>query len=317
MIGTDLNRAADLLRRGETVAIPTETVYGLAANALDPIAVSRIFEIKGRPTFNPLILHVKDASELEKYVQDVPPKAYELIEKFWPGPLSILLKKKDSVPSLITAGLDTVVVRSPAHPMTSELLKMLEFPLAAPSANPFKSISPTSALHVENAFGDKLPYILDGGKATLGIESTIVSFAEEQATLLRLGSLPLEKIERITGPLKRKVKKNSNPSAPGQLDKHYSPEKSIILTTKLEEAILNYSNNSISIINFGPKKYAVNHQYNLSETGDMHEAAANLFEFLHRADADDSEIILAERVPDKGLGLAINDRLERASFAES
>jgi L-threonylcarbamoyladenylate synthase len=199
-IGKEVNRASQLLREGQLVGIPTETVYGLAANALDADAVLRIFEAKGRPHFDPLIMHLPDADAVKVHVRDIPPMALQLMDAFWPGPLTLVLPKQSHVPDIVTSGLDTVAVRVPSHPMTQALLRQLDFPLAAPSANLFGHVSPTTAQHVNAQLGDRIPYILDGGATTVGLESTIVGFEEGIPTIYRLGGLGVEEIERVVGP---------------------------------------------------------------------------------------------------------------------
>ncbi len=314
MIGNDLSRAADLLRAGEVVAIPTETVYGLAANALDPLAVSKIYAAKERPRFNPLIVHLSLKSNIEDYVSEFPAKAVQLAEAFWPGPMSLLLNKRDVLPEIVTAGLDSVVVRKPAHPIAQQLLEMLDFPLAAPSANPFKQISPTKAEHVERSMGDRIAYILEGGPSVVGLESTILDCRTDNIKALRLGGLSLEQIEKLIGPIELELSKHSNPQAPGQMDQHYSPAKGLYVVDDMEEAIANCKARYSLLLWDDSKAYPnAIEKYYLSRSKDLVEAASNLFEYLHRADEDMSEIIFAERVPNTGLGRAINDRLIRAS----
>ena len=316
MIGKDLNKAAELLRAGKIVAIPTETVYGLAANGLDALSVSKIFAAKQRPSFNPLILHLAASADPEDYALDLTASAKKLINAFWPGPLSILLKKKKIVPGIVTAGLDSVVLRKPAHPITQALLEKIDFPLAAPSANKFQGISPTVPQHVEDGLGSQNIYVLDGGASSIGLESTIVDCRTEPPTLLRYGGISREEIEDCIGEVKENIKENSNPSAPGQMDKHYATAKPLFLVDNLEEALSQYENVNISVISWN-KAYDSFSNYILSPSADLLEAAAQLYGCMHKADADASELILVERVPNKGLGLAINDRLQRASSSSN
>ena len=215
--GKNYKRAARLLAGGKLVAIPTETVYGLAANALDEYAVEQIFVTKGRPHFNPLIIHIGAKQELSKYVTEVPEMAQRLIDAFWPGPLTLLLPKKEIVPDLITASLPRVAVRMPNHPLTLQLLQSLDFPLAAPSANPFCYISPTRAVHVEQQIGEKIPYILDGGACEQGLESTIVGFEKGLPVVYRLGAITPEAIEAVAGQIKIHQKVSVQPVGPGML----------------------------------------------------------------------------------------------------
>ncbi|MFY0643461.1 MAG: threonylcarbamoyl-AMP synthase [Bacteroidia bacterium] len=312
MIGKDLNKAAEMLRTGNLVAIPTETVYGLAANALDPFAVSQIFAAKQRPEFNPLILHLAATDNPENYAETMTDSAIKLTKEFWPGPLSILLNKKKVVPDLVTGGLDSVVLRKPSHPLTQSLLEKLDFPLAAPSANKFQGISPTLPQHVQDSLGSKVSYILDGGASTIGLESTIVDCRTEPSTLLRYGGISLEEIEACVGEVQVQIKENSNPLAPGQMDKHYATSKPLFLVEDLEQAMLLYPKSSMSAISWNQKVDA-DFYYTLSSKQDLIEAAANLYGCMHDADSDASDLILVQKVPNKGLGLAINDRLKRAS----
>ncbi len=315
--GNQVSIAKEFLLKGEVVAVPTETVYGLAGNALDEKAVLLIFEIKNRPSFDPLIVHTDSLEKVKTFVSDLPEKAQRLAEHFWPGPLTLLLQKKSIVPDLVTSGLDTVAVRIPDHPLILELLRSLEFPLAAPSANPFGYISPTTAAHVNAQLGAKIPYILDGGECEIGIESTIVGFENEDVVIYRLGGLAIDEIERVVGKVKMMPHSSSDPKAPGMLKSHYAPRKPLFLNYKeaFVESTQAESTGYLLFDNFiggVPKE----NQRVLSRTGDMREAAHNLFAYLRELDALPVERILAERPPMKGLGLAINDRLQRASFSE-
>ena len=310
-IGKDINKAKELLAAGELVAIPTETVYGLAANALEVNAVMKIFQAKNRPVFDPLIVHVPTFGKAQLYSRNIPAKAGQLAQKFWPGPLTLLLEKKESIPDLVTAGLPTAGFRAPNHPVTRELLQLFDFPLAAPSANPFGYISPTTPKHVQDQLGDKISYILDGGPCQIGIESTIVGFDNHGAILYRTGGLRLEDIENITGKVRVEINTSSDPKSPGQLASHYAPRKKL-LVGHLPDLIAKHAGRKISVLSFS-SDYHVSTQYILSPSGDLQEAARNLFSALRELDAQPVEIILAEYVPDHGLGRAINDRLSRAS----
>lgn len=311
-IGVDVGKAADILNSGDLVAIPTETVYGLAANALLPNSVVRIFEAKKRPFFDPLIVHISSIHEVEKYASHFPKAAIDLCNKFWPGPLTVILPKKDLVPDLVTAGQKTVALRVPQHPLTLELLKRLEFPLAAPSANPFGYVSPTLASHVQAQLGNKIAYILDGGPSKVGLESTIVSFADGTPKILRLGGLSVLDIEAETGHLDQDIIQNSNPIAPGQLDKHYAPHCSFEIR---EPTADEFQKKSIALLRFQSyhAHFPKDQQLILSETGSLAEAARHLFDMMRRLDDLKFQLVLAEKVPNEGLGLAINDRLKRAS----
>ena len=227
--GIDLEKAKAILSRGELVAIPTETVYGLAANALNPDAVAKIFSVKNRPEFDPLIVHVPDLDSVDQYVDFIPLKARKLASLNWPGPLTMVLRKKSNIPDIVTAGMETVAIRCPDHILSRQLLKELPFPLAAPSANPFGYVSPTRAEHVNEQLGDKIQYILDGGPCSVGIESTIIGFEGDVPVVYRLGGLGLEKIESLIGNVELNLNSSSNPKAPGQLKSHYAPRKKIIV----------------------------------------------------------------------------------------
>jgi len=312
-IGKDINRAKQLLTEGKLVAIPTETVYGLAANALNEKAVLEIFKAKNRPQFDPLIVHVATLAQAEALASTFPVKAKALAQKFWPGPLTLLVPKKEIVPDLVTSGLNTVGLRCPDHTLTLQLLQSLSFPLAAPSANPFGYVSPTTPQHVNEQLGDKVAYILDGGECRVGIESTIVGFESEQPTVYRLGGLAVETIEPITGLLQVQLHSSSNPQAPGQLQSHYAPGKKIILGTQAQlQAQLKAGAGTIMFQNALPGIPA-NQQIILSANGNLEEAAQHLFAALRTLDKTTVEVILAELVPETGLGRAINDRLRRAA----
>jgi len=310
-IGTDIEKAASLLERGELVAIPTETVYGLAGNALSTSSVIKIFETKNRPQFDPIIVHVTGILNAEEYVEEIPDLASTLAQKFWPGPLTLLLKKKSIIPDLVTSGLDTVGIRCPNHPLTQQLLKKLSFPLAAPSANPFGYVSPTTPQHVNEQLGHKISYILDGGACDIGIESTIIGFEDEEPIVYRFGGLSLEQIQHVIGKIKTQTHSTSNPIAPGQLKSHYAPGKKVILG-RIEELLQHYPAHCSGILTFQQDLNSP-FQFILSPTGRLEEAAQNLFSALRGFDKMPIDVILAEFVPDEGLGRAINDRLRRAA----
>jgi L-threonylcarbamoyladenylate synthase len=311
ILGNDILEAKKYLADGNLVAIPTETVYGLAANALHAEAVTQIFEVKNRPTFDPLIVHVADLSAAEQYVTAFPKAARLLAEAFWPGPLTLLLPKKSIIPDIVTSGLDTVGIRSPKHPLTQQLLQSIPFPLAAPSANPFGYVSPTTALHVNDQLGSRIPYILDGGECQVGIESTIVGFEGDVPTIYRLGGLRVEDIEEIVGPVNVMIHSTSNPKAPGQLQSHYAPRKKVFLGD-IETLLKDFSPLTTGVLSF-KKDYGVKHQHILSLQGSVEEAAKNLFTALRAFDQMPINVIVAELLPEEGLGRAINDRLRRAA----
>ena len=307
--GKDIALSISLLKAGKLVAIPTETVYGLAANGYDPKAVAGIFEAKGRPHFDPLILHIGDIAQLDSLSIRFPEKAKKLAETFWPGPLTLILPKSDLVPDLVSSGLPTVGIRMPRHEMTLELLKSIDFPLAAPSANPFGYISPTSAQHVMDQLRGKIDYILDGGECAVGLESTIVSFLEGEAVILRKGGTPIEDIESVIGAVSVQTSSNSNPTAPGMLVSHYAP-RTPLLFGDIESLMAENKNRNFAVLGFSETHGQPGEL--LSKAGDLREAAQNLFSALRRLDTGNYELILAEAMPEKGLGVAINDRLRRA-----
>ncbi len=314
-IGTDINFAVELLNRGELVAIPTETVYGLAGNALNEAAVLKIFTAKNRPQFNPLIIHVSSFDLLEKYVTHIPSKARLLADKFLPGPLTFLLPKKDIIPDLVTAGSDKVAVRIPDHPLTKALLQQLEFPVAAPSANPFGYVSPTSAQHVYDGLKGKIPYILDGGECKVGLESTIISFDENENIIVhRAGGVALEEIDKISVEKDRlHTHAHEMPDAPGQLKSHYATHTPLVVG-EIKELLRQNTDKKIAVIGFTKTHHhpAIVYQATLAPSGKLEEAAKNLFKTLREIDTIEADIILAEKFPAIGLGLAINDRLNRA-----
>lgn len=315
MISKDINLAVQHLNDNGIIGFPTETVYGLAGNAFETEAIHKIFEVKKRPTFNPLIVHIKGIEDLVHVAQEIPPMAYELANAFWPGPLTFILKKQPHIPNLVTADQDTVAVRVPNHPVALELLRHLDFPLVAPSANPFTSISPTSAEHVENYFGNQINMVLDGGECTAGIESTIIGFENNRVVVYRLGALALEEIEKVTGSVTLLNKKNKKPIAPGMLLKHYAPKTDFILTRNVQEELDWYSDKKIGLLLYNTliPDFEKKNQIVLSMESDLQIAASRLYNAMHQLDKMNLDIIIAERFPEYSLGVSINDRLERAS----
>jgi L-threonylcarbamoyladenylate synthase len=316
MISDNIDKAVEILNNNDLVAIPTETVYGLAGNIYSEEAISKIFEIKNRPFFNPLIVHIHSIKQLDELTNYIPPKAQLLADAFWPGALTLVLKKNSKVPNIITAGKDTVAIRMPNHPTTLALLEQLNFPLAAPSANPFGCISPTKAIHVEEYFGNSLQMVLEGGDCKNGIESTIIGFEGDVPVLYRLGAISIEDIEKAIGTVKIiNTRENIAPDAPGMLEKHYAPLTSTYLESDIEAAIKSFSNKKIGLLLLSKKidNPQIVHQEILTEHGDLHEAATNLYAALHVLDKLNLDVIIAERLPDIGLGKSINDRLERAT----
>ncbi|AFM12408.1 L-threonylcarbamoyladenylate synthase [Turneriella parva] len=313
-LGTNVEKAAELLRRGELVAIPTETVYGLAANALSSDAVLKIYAAKGRPAFNPLIVHVRGAAEFSRYAEEVPELVMQLAAHFSPGPLTFVLKKKSNVPDETTGGGNSVALRVPAHPMALDLLHQLDFPLAAPSANPSGFISPVTAAHVADQLGGLIPYVLDGGACSVGLESTVVAVQGDTITVLRLGGVKISDLQ-LAAP-QATVVTSTTPAAasPGQLRSHYAPRTRLVLGN-LDKLIQEHRSKKVAVLALAdlPPHQNIVAGAKLSPTRNLDEAARNLFASLHRLDAAGAEIILAERMPEEGFGPAINDRLERAS----
>jgi L-threonylcarbamoyladenylate synthase len=309
-----IQRAAEIIRKGGIVAFPTETVYGLGADAFNPLAVARIFEVKRRPYFDPLIVHISNPANVEKLAKEIPSIAKKLTERFWPGPLTVVLSKEEDIPDIVTAGLPTVGIRMPSHPMALSLIKESRCPIAAPSANLFGYLSPTTAEHVREQLGDQVDLILDGGPCPVGVESTIISFLEEGPRLLRPGGVSLEEIESIVGKVEISPIGEGRPSAPGMLSRHYAPRTPILLDWDEKNLDL-LEDKNIGLLAFQePKNYLKFHSIEvLSKKGDIREAAANLFAAIRRLDAMDLDLILAEPIPEIGLGRAIMDRLRRAS----
>ena len=301
-----LTEAADLIRRGELVAFPTETVYGLAANACSDEAVAKIFAAKGRPTFNPLIVHVTNVGEAQTHTV-FNDSADKLAAMFWPGALSFVLPKqsKSNVSALVTAGLDTMAIRNPAHPAALELLNQVQTPIAAPSANRSGCLSPTTAKHVAEHFGSRVSLILDGGECGVGVESTILDLSSKAPVLLRPGGVTVEEFESVIGSLnQRPVGKIL---APGMLENHYAPKTPIRINAHncgSNEAVLAYGSQPLTGGRF---------MENLSAEENLIEAAGNLFRMLHILDKRNCSQIAVMPIPNEGLGLAINDRLKRAS----
>jgi L-threonylcarbamoyladenylate synthase len=303
---------------GELVAIPTETVYGLAADAFNPDAVTKIYHAKNRPQFNPLIIHTDSLEKLESWGLNIPQKMRQLAARFSPGPLTYVIPTSDRIPDIVTAGTGAVAVRIPNHPLTLELLSKINFPLAAPSANPSGFISPTNAWHVNEQLGDKVGYILNGGPCDVGIESTIISFITETPCILRFGGLPQEKIESIVGPVETHIELNeeseNKPIAPGMLTRHYAPTHQLIFGD-VRKYLSYFDTQRVGIITFSSvyEEVPASRQFVLSHTRSLDEAAQKLFAAMREIDKLDVDVILAEKFPDEGLGRAINDRLKRAS----
>jgi len=316
MIINDLFFAKNILEQGELVAIPTETVYGLAANAFDAAAIAKIYQVKNRPQFNPLIIHSNSLERFSHWGIHLPESAMALAKAFSPGPITFVVPKSALIPDIVTAGQNTVAIRIPNHPIALQLLSELAFPLAAPSANLSGMVSPTSAEDVEAQLGSQIAAVLNGGKCGVGLESTIISFVGDTPKLLRLGGLSIEAIEQVLN-LKLDTKaliNNENPEAPGMLSRHYAPHTPLYLDAA--ELHLNEADYAeMAFIGFEKKhpKIIGSNQIILSERGNYAEAAQNLFAAIRQADALGKKLIIAELLPPENLGLAINDRLKRAS----
>ena len=310
---TSVSEAARLLKEGEVVAIPTETVYGLAGNAFEPKALAKIFAAKERPTFDPLIVHIADIDQLADIAKDIPDEAYKLAEAYWPGPMTIILPKKDCIPDLCTSGLPSVAVRFPSHPVAQAIIKESGLPLAAPSANLFKHVSPTTAEHVAAQLADRIAGIVDGGACSVGVESSIISLAGETPTVLRPGAITPEMFSKVIGNVTVK-ESTSKPGqamqAPGQSDTHYRPQVPLYFGEIPEGYKLPARTVRIA---FGKQAGAIPATVNLSESGDMTEATSKLYAYMHDLDKPEYDLILVDPIPNTGVGMALNDRLKRAS----
>lgn len=307
--------AAEIIRGGGLVAFPTETVYGLGANALDPEAVARIFEAKQRPSFDPLIVHIATRSSLDLLVQEMGAVDYRLMDAFWPGPLTVVLPKRESVSDIVTAGLSTIAIRMPAHPVAQALIREAGVPIAAPSANPFGYVSPTCAQHVLDGLGDRVDLILDGGPCPIGVESTIVSIGGLRPEILRPGSVTLAEIQEVIGPVVSATV-SQTVVAPGQLPRHYATKTLVtILDTQGVRPVIQARESAgllaMSAPNQKDDRFCAIEV--LSPSGDLREVARNLFAALRRLDALGLDRLYAEPCDERGLGLAIMDRLRRCA----
>jgi L-threonylcarbamoyladenylate synthase len=309
----NIKQAALEIMSGDIVAFPTETVYGLGADGLNPTAVAKIFEAKQRPSFNPLILHIASRDQLKELVNIENDVVYTLINKFWPGPLTLVLPKRDAVPDIVTAGNSTVAVRMPQHPIAKALIEACNRPIAAPSANQFGFLSPTTAEHVEKQLGDKVKTILDGGKSDVGVESTIIEVTGEKVFLLRHGGISLEQLKEVCGSVEEKVLDLEKPNAPGQLFHHYAPNIPMKFISEITEAEINGSKLGGLFFKANNSEIKFEHVEILSKEGNMREAAANLFLHLHELENKNLELILVEPIEENGLGIAIMDRLVKAT----
>lgn len=317
LLGNNIDKAAAFLREGKLVVFPTETVYGLGANAMDALAVAQVFAMKERPNFDPLIVHISSLDQMEQLFQaPIDPQVYELAKAFWPGPLTIVYNKQPQVPDLITSGLDTVAVRMPSHPIALELIRKAGVPVAAPSANKFGCLSPTQAAHVikQNMHPD---YILDGGPTDFGIESTVVSVTEEGVRILRYGAITEEHLSKhvkvISG---HQADGDHLPHAPGMLKSHYAPRKPLYILDTIDHLDLPEGSGLIVRAESKTKLYPAIKTRSLSQDGDMNEMAVNLFAVLHQME-DDEQVtqIYFEAIPETGIGKAIMDRARKAAYS--
>lgn len=312
-IGKNIHQAADWLMADDVVAIPTETVYGLAGNALSESAIRKIFAVKNRPLSDPLIVHFPTPEAVKHYVTHIPDIATLLMAHFWPGPLSILLPKSDIIPDLVTHGSSMVAVRVPQHPLTLQLLNELPFPLVAPSANPFGRISPTEPGHVQEYLGDKIPYILDGGPCSVGLESTIVKVTDAgMIQILRQGGISEETLGAFADLMHKEGEKRE--IVPGSMLSHYAPTRRLVIDD-VDKYALEWGAEKVGYLGWNKEATGVpeNNQIILSRSGNLTEAARKLFSAMHQLDKMDIKIIVAATFPDYGLGKAINDRLRRAA----
>ena len=313
-----IEEAAEALRSGRLVALPTETVYGLGANALDPEAVARVFEAKGRPRFDPLIVHVANRSAARALAAAWPEAAERLARAFWPGPLTLVLPKGPRIPDLVTAGLPSVALRVPDHPLTLEVLRRAGVPVAAPSANRFGGVSPTSAEHVRAELGEAVDVVVDGGPCRTGVESTVVSLLEDPPRLLRPGGLTVEELEEQVGellpPPPTAPDDPGGRASPGMLSRHYATRTPLVLAVDERQALSQAEGRRaglLQVLGPAPAGFAVVEA--LSPDGDLVEAAAGLFAAMRRLDEAGLELIVARLPPERGLGRAIADRLRRAA----
>lgn len=310
--------AGRIIKTGGLVAFPTETVYGLGCDALNPEAAAKVFEVKQRPQFDPLIVHVADLKQLEMVVGSLPPLGQQLMDAFWPGPLTLVLPKQSVVPDLVTAGLSTVAVRMPNHPIAQALIREAGTPIAAPSANPFGYVSPTTAQHVADGLGGNVDLILDGGPCPVGVESTIVSLAGPQPELLRPGSMTIEQLSTVIGSIHQTATVNHKPIAPGQSSRHYATRTQLIILASAGARPILKDNERAGLLTHSPARdtddrFAVVEV--LSATGDLREVARHLFAALRRMDSLGLDRIYAEPCTEEGLGVAIMDRLRRCAAA--
>ncbi|MDH5640086.1 MAG: L-threonylcarbamoyladenylate synthase [Nitrospira sp.] len=308
--------AGAIIRLGGLVAFPTETVYGLGCDAMNPDAVAKVFDVKQRPRFDPLIVHLDDRSMLSTIVKSIPPAAQRLMEVFWPGPLTLILPKQPNVPDLVTAGLPTVAVRMPDHPVAQALIRESRTPIAAPSANPFGYVSPTTAQHVHAGLGDRLDLILDGGPCSIGVESTILSFAGPLPEIVRPGSLSLENIQAIIGPVVHAPSADKEGQAPGQSARHYATSTPVTILPAQGAWPAHQDHERVGLLAMSTPRHSTGRFRAvevLAPSGDLREAAHRLFAALRRLDELCLDHLYIEPCQEEGLGLAIMDRLRRCA----
>jgi len=305
-------KAAEIIKRGGLVSFPTETVYGLGGNALDPKAVARIFEAKARPSFDPLITHIAELEMLDRIADIKNPKVFDIIERFWPGSLTLIVPKKDIIPHIVTSGLETMAVRMPDHPTALELIKASTGAVAAPSANPFGYLSPTTAKHVDEPLGDKIEMVLDGGTCRVGVESTVLDMTGDRPIVLRPGGISFEDLQNAIDDVEVFNRSTTSPTAPGQLKMHYSPGKPLHIVDTID-LVQKRKRAGALLFKAGPDSSGFQSVEILSPTGDPVEAAARLFVALHKLDKTDIDMIYAEKIPEEGLGRAVMDRIYKAS----
>lgn len=321
-----IKTAAEILRNGGLVAIPTETVYGLAANALDPVAVEKIFQAKGRPQDNPLIVHIPDISWLEKYAEDIPEQAYRLAEAYWPGPMTIVLKKKSIIPSVVAAGLDTVGIRFPSNPIAREIIRAAGVPLAAPSANLSGKPSPTEALHVYNDLNGKIDAVVDGGPCGVGVESTVITLCDGTPRILRPGGITPEQMRKVIGrvdideAVTKKLKSGVKVASPGMKYKHYAPKAKVIIVDGDFSHFMDYvknkkeENKRNAVLCFeGEERKIPMPAVIYGREGDADSQARGLFAALRKLDSIGAELAFAREPEKQGVGLAVYNRLLRAA----
>ncbi|GAB4116918.1 MAG: L-threonylcarbamoyladenylate synthase [Candidatus Caldatribacteriota bacterium] len=320
-----IDLAAEEIKKGHLVAFPTETVYGLGADAYNEGAIKKIFQVKGRPYYDPLIVHIAKPDELQKLAREIPPIAWVLAETYWPGPLTLVVKKSNSISSLVTAGLDTVAVRMPANRIALSLIQKAQTPLVAPSANLFGRTSPTQVQHVLEDLDGKVEVIIDGGETRIGVESTVLDITVEPVQILRAGGISLEKLRKVINQVALNQELESGFRSPGRLKSHYSPRAKLILVEKRgEEEIKEVSNLASHYTKLGYKVGIMAKEENKERYKDFNikilgkgnrpaSCATNLFKTLRNFDQEGFEIIIAEGLEEKGLGLAIMERLRKAS----